>query len=382
MMLVVMEDFEAYGQLRDRPKANPQKKGARQRAVPASDPASEITAPPPRKRSHWVRNSMLVLFAYLFVAVMTAVQPLPVPFTSLRVSAPFPGGAPLIFGLPNRPFTVVVIGLDRRPGTEGPSRTDTVLLLRIDPKDNEAAFLSIPRDSLMQVPVDGGGYAQDRINTAFVYNWSPDDEGAAPRAVMDTIEHNLGIKVDHYVIFDQYSAKDLIHAMGGVTVDNPVEFGQDDYSDDDVNVQPQLFPVGKLDLDGYEAVAYGRIREGSSDFDRIERQQRVGAALIDKAASPLSIFRLPSAYGAYQDTVKTDMSMRQSAGVLSLLKRVPDDKLQTRSLSEAAVSCGSCSASIQLLDPAKVQQIVSEAFGDTEAGALAAELLVAAGVTP
>lgn len=381
MMLVVMEDFEAYGQLRDRPKANPQKKGARQRAAPAADPASEIAAPPPRKRAHWIRNSILVLFAYLFVAVMTAVQPLPVPFTSLRVSAPFPGGAPLIFGLPNRPFTVVVIGLDRRPGTEGPSRTDTVLLLRIDPKDNEAAFLSIPRDSLMQVPVEGG-YAQDRINTAFVYNWSSEDEGAAPRAVMDTIEHNLGIKVDHYVIFDQYSAKDLIDAMGGVTVDNPVEFGQDDYSDDDVNVQPQLFPVGKLDLDGYEAVAYGRIREGSSDFDRIERQQRVGAALIDKAASPLSIFRLPSAYGAYQDTVKTDMSMRQSAGVLSLLKRVPDDKLQTRSLSEAAVSCESCSASIQLLDPVKVQEIVSEAFGDTEAGALAAELLVAAGVTP
>jgi anionic cell wall polymer biosynthesis LytR-Cps2A-Psr (LCP) family protein len=199
---------------------------------------------------------------------------------------------------------------------------------------------------------------------------------------METIEHNLGIPVDHYVIFDQYNAKDLIDAMGGVTVDNPVEFGQDNYSDDDVNVVPQHFPEGKLSLDGYEAVAYGRIREGSSDFDRIERQQRVGAALIDKASSPMSIFRLPSAYGAFRDTVQTDMSMRQAAGVLSLLKRVPDSDLKTKSLGDAAVSCSRCEASIQLLDPAKTEAIIREAFGDSAVAALAAERLVAAGVTP
>ncbi|MEX0749782.1 MAG: LCP family protein [Dehalococcoidia bacterium] len=376
-----MEDFEAYGQLRDRPRAIPPTRGAKQRGPAPAEAPPEVAAPSRKKRSHWLRTAALVFFGYLFIAVLTAVQPLPVPFTGLRVSAPIPGGAPLIFGLPNRPFTVVVIGLDRRPGTEGPSRTDTVLLLRIDPRDHEAAFLSIPRDALMQVPVEGG-YAQDRINTAFVYNWSADDESAAPRAVMETIEHNLGIEVDHYVIFDQYSAKDLIDAMGGVTIDNPQEFGQDNYSDDDVNVIPQFFPEGKLKLNGYEAVAYGRIREGSSDFERIERQQRVGSALIDSASSPLSIFRLPGAYGAFRKTVKTDMSTRQSAGVLSLLKRVPDDKLTTKSLAEAAVSCGSCEASIQLLDPVKVQAIITEAFGDSEAGALAAEMLVAAGVTP
>jgi LCP family protein required for cell wall assembly len=375
-----MEDFEAYGQLTERPRAAPIRR-ARQGATPLPGTLPEVAAPPKKRRSHWLRNLILLVMGYMFIAVMTAVQPLPVPFTGLRVSAPFPGGAPMIFGLPNRPFTVVVIGLDRRPGTEGPSRTDTVLVLRIDPRDHEAAFLSIPRDALMQVPVEGG-YTQDRINTAFVYNWSADDESAAPRAVMETIEHNLGIDVDHYVIFDQYSAKDLIDAMGGVTIDNPRAFGQDDYSDDDVTVIPQSFPEGKLKLNGYEAVAYGRIREGSTDFDRIERQQRVGSALIDRAASPLSIFRLPGAYGAFRDAVKTDMSMRQSAGVLSMLKRVPDDKLKTKSLADAAVSCSSCEASIQLLDPVKVQEIITEAFGDSEAGALAAEMLVAAGVTP
>jgi LCP family protein required for cell wall assembly len=320
--------------------------------------------------------------AYFALAIVTTVQPLPVPLTGLRVAAPFPGGAPMLFGLPDRPFTVLVIGLDRRPGTTGASRTDTILLLRIDPGSHKAAFLSIPRDALMEIPNRDGTFSQDRINTAFVYNYSSDDGGAAPRAVMETVEHNLGIKVDHYVIFDQYNAKDLIDAMGGVTIENPTAFGQANYSDDDVRVVPQEFPVGTLKLNGYEAVAYGRIRQGSSDFERIERQQRVGAALIDQAASPLSLVRLPSAYNAYKDTVDTDMSLRQSAGVLSLLKRVPEKDLKTKSLGEASVSCRSCAASIQLLDPAKTQQIITEAFDDAAAGQRAAELLGAAGVTP
>ena len=365
-----MDDYEAYGQLRERPVAT---------ALPAPP---EVLAPPRRRRSHWLRNIVLVLFAYFAVAVVTMVQPVAVPLTGIRLSAPFPGGAPLLFGLPDRPFTVLVIGLDRRPSETGASRTDTVLLLRIDPRSHKAAFVSIPRDALMEVPSPSGGYSQDRINTAFVYNYSSKDESAAPEAVAATIEHNLGIKVDHYVIFDQYNAKSLIDAMGGVTVDNPRAFGQSDYSDDDVHVVPQYFAEGKIKLDGYEAVAYGRIREGSTDFDRIQRQQRVGSALIDQAASPLAIFRLPSAYGAYKGAVDTDMSLRQSAGVLSLLKRVPENDLRTKSLGDAAVSCQSCTASIQLLDPDKTRAIIAEAFGDDAVGARAADLLVAAGVTP
>jgi LCP family protein required for cell wall assembly len=376
----VMEDFEAYGQLRER--TIPLRPGD---APPPRGKAPVLATPaaaPRKRRAHWLRNSLLLIVGYFVLAVVTTVQPLAVPFTSLRLALPFPGGAPLLFGLPDRPFTVLVIGLDRRPTETGASRTDTILLLRIDPDNHKAAFLSIPRDSLMEIPNSDGSFSQDRINTAFVYNYSSEDKAAAPKALADTIEHNLGVQVDHYVIFDQRSAQSLIDAMGGVTIDNPKEFGQDNYSDDDVHVIPQHFPVGSLNLDGYEAVAYGRIREGSSDFERIERQQRVGAALIDEAASPLSLFRAPKAWDAYKDTIDTDMSMRQSAGVLSLLKRVSDDDLKTKSLGDAAVSCGSCTASIQLLDPAKVQQIISEAFADEAAGARASELLAAAGVTP
>lgn len=371
-----MEDFEAYGQLRDRPLRG----GPGGVAVPGASP---VLAPPRRrKRSHWLRNTILLILAYFVLAIGTTVQPLPVPLTSMLVSVPFPGGAPMLFGLPSRPYYVLVVGLDRRPTETGASRADTVLVLRVDPGGHRAAFLSIPRDSLMEIPNADGGFDRDRINTAFVYNYSSEDSSAAPKATMATIEHNLGIKLDHYVIFDQRSAQDLIDAMGGVTIDNPRAFGQDNYSDDDVNVVPQFFPEGKQHLDGYEAVAYGRIREGSTDFDRIMRQQRVGSALIHEAESPKSIFRLWGLYGAYRKTIDTDMSMRQSAGVLSMLKRVSENDLKTKSLGDAAISCSECTASIQLLNPVKVEEIVNEAFGDTAAGARAAELLVAAGVTP
>ena len=177
-----MEDYEAYGQLRDRPLPAGQagaRGGAPQGAAAAPGPT--IAVPRRRKHSHWLRNAVLLIVAYFVVAAATTVQPLTLPFTSIRLSAPFPGGAPLLFGLPNRPYTVLVIGLDRRPTETGASRTDTVLLLRIDPGSHKAAFLSIPRDTLMQVPNGDGTYTSDRINTAYVYNYSSKDKTAAPQ---------------------------------------------------------------------------------------------------------------------------------------------------------------------------------------------------------
>lgn len=368
-MTPVMDDIEAYGQLQERTLPG---------RPPAAPPLPLPAAPRRRKRRHWLRNIILLAVAYVIAGVVTAVQPIPI--ASTRLSVPIPGGAPLIFGLPDRPFTVLVIGLDRRPSDTGPSRTDTVLLVRIDPRTHRAAFLSIPRDSMMSVPQPGGGWTQDRINTAYVYNWSSKDATAAPKAVMATVERNLGIKVDHYVTFDQYDSEKLIDAMGGVTIDNPKAFGQSDYSDDDVNVKPQQFPVGKQHLNGYQAVAYGRIRQGSSDFDRIVRQQRIAAGLLDEAASPSSLLRVPAVWRAYGKAIGTDMSLRQSAGVLAMLKRVPDSQLKTKSLGDAATPCNSCTASIQLLVPAKVQQIVADAFGDPAAGQRAAALLQSNGV--
>ncbi len=335
---------------------------------------------PPRPRRWWFAVPV-ALGVYLLLALFTLIQPVSV--ASLSLSVPIPGlPATRLFGLPDRPFTVMVVGLDIRPTQEGPSRTDSILLIRIDPGDNRAGVLSIPRDAMMQVPLADGELTQDRVNTAFVYNWSEDDPGAGPAALATAIEENLGLKVDYYVVFDQRGAARIIDAAGGVTVVVREAFGQDNYSDDDVNVIPQFFPEGKHHLDGYQAVAYGRIREGSSDFDRIRRQQQVAEGLVQQLSSPRSLPRLSGVWNAYNGAVKTNLSLRQSAGVFVLLKRIGTDRMVTRSLGDAAVPCTYCEASLLLLEPDETARVIGEAFDDDAAGETAAELLVAAGVTP
>jgi LCP family protein required for cell wall assembly len=324
----------------------------------------------------------VALFVYLLLALVTLVQPVNV--AGLSLSVPIPGlGPSRLFGLPDRPFTVMIVGLDSRPSQiGGPARTDSILLLRVDPARNRAGILSIPRDSMMQIPYPDGSYANDRINTAYVYNWTSDSKPAAPEAVAGTIAHNLGIKVDHYIVFDQYGAEKLIEAAGGVTVNVRDSFGQDNYSDDDINVVPQYFEQGRRHLNGYQAVAYGRIREGSSDFDRIRRQQQVAESLVSELSSPLSVRRMPGVWNAYNGAVDTDMGLRQTAGMFVYLKRIGTDRIVTRSLGDAAVSCSYCPGALLLLEPNETARIIGEAFGDDAVGQQAAQLLVNAGVTP
>ena len=348
---------------------------------------SALEAPPPLEvppaagRLRWWFAAPIALFVYLLLVFATLLQPISV--AGLSIAVPIPGvSSATIFGLPDRPFTVLIVGLDVRPQQGGPSRTDTILLLRVDAGGNRAGIVSVPRDALMRVPVPGGGTIADRVNTAYVYTGSADDAGRAPAALAATIEENLGIEIDYYAVFDQRGAADIIDAAGGVTVEVRVAFGQANYSDDDVNVIPQFFEEGRQHLDGYEAVAYGRIREGSSDFDRIRRQQQVAEGLVSQLASPSSITKLPGVWRAYERAVDSDLSLRQSAGLFVLLKRIGTGRIVTRSLGDAAVSCITCTAAILQLLPGETARIISEAFDDPAAGETAAARLIAAGVTP
>lgn len=342
-------------------------------------PLPELEEPPRRRR--WWLYPLLAVPLYVVVALATLVQPIPVPFTGVKLAAPLPGTSiAALFGLPNRPFTVLVIGLDRRPDEAGPSRTDTIVLLRIDPSGKRAGVLSVPRDSMMELTVEGET-VRDRINTAYVYGWSGKDAGAAPKAVEQALEANLGVKADYYLVFDVFAAERVIDALGGVDVDIEKPVRQADYSDDDVHVVPQEFAVGRRHLDGYQAVAYGRIREGSSDLDRIRRQQQVASAVMGKLSSPRAFLRAWTLWRAYSGSVHTDLSLRQSLGLAALVRRLPDDGVVMRSLGEATAPCSYCEGSLLLLDADKAAQILGEAFGDDGAAALAAERLRAAGVT-
>ncbi|MDZ4278354.1 MAG: LCP family protein [Dehalococcoidia bacterium] len=188
--------------------------------LPPQPPALDDTraGPPlaprePRRRARrWWLALPIALFVYLLLALVTLAQPVSVAGLSLTV--PIPGLPPeRIFGLPERPFTIAIVGLDIRPAQNGPSRTDSILLLRVDAARDRAGILSIPRDTLVQIPSDDGAF-QDRINTAFLEGFSPDEPDLGPAALAGTIEHNLGIEIDYYMVFDQRDAADLLVAAG------------------------------------------------------------------------------------------------------------------------------------------------------------------------
>jgi LCP family protein required for cell wall assembly len=356
----------------------PASKGSSSRPPPL-EPRRPRQRPRPSRR-RWLAVP-IGLAVYLLLALVTTVQPVSV--AGLSLTAPVPGLSPArMFGLPDRPFVVMIAGLDIRPAQDGPSRADSILLLRIDPDKNRAAFLSIPRDSMMQLPGPGGELTRDRVNAAYSYNWSRDDPARAPAALAQTIEHNLGIKVDYYVIFDWQGATELIDEAGGVTVMVHRTLRDDTYNDDDATIRPQLFEKGIQHLDGYRAVAYGRIRKGSDDLDRIRRQQQVAEALLRQLSSPSSLGRIWGVWSAYKDAVETDLSLRQSAGVFVQLKRIGTGRILTHSLGDATVSCSRCAGALLLLRPDETARIISEAFADDSAGERAAELLITAGVTP
>lgn len=213
--------------------------------------------------------------------------------------------------------TILLMGLDRRPNENYPTRTDTMILLSLDPETNEASILSVPRDLYVDIP----GFGRERINAAYVLgalNLGGDAAGA--QLAMDTIERNLGVHVDHYLMVDFQSVVNLIDALGGLTVD--VESVIDDplYPDMNYGYDPLYISAGVQTMDGELALKYMRTRHGDSDFDRSRRQQRAMLALREQVlglgATGLAR-RAPVIWGELQDGIFTDMSLNDILGLVN-----------------------------------------------------------------
>jgi polyisoprenyl-teichoic acid--peptidoglycan teichoic acid transferase len=187
-------------------------------------------------------------------------------------------------------------------------RSDTIMVLHVDPKQTKAAILSIPRD--LYVPIDGTGES-DRINAAF-------SDAGAPGLVR-TVESALDIPIHHYVEIDFVGFKEIVDAVGGVDVYFPAPV-RDESSDLDI---PK---AGCIRLDGDQALAFVRARnfetfqrasgqwepDPTADLGRIQRQQDFIRRMMRKAVSsgltnPIKLNRLVG-IGVNQVTLDTEMS--------------------------------------------------------------------------
>ena len=229
---------------------------------------------------------------------------------------------------PGQPMTILIVGSDSRAGITGSDtqafgsaaqvggqRSDTIMLLHIDPKSTRATLMSIPRD--LWVPIPGKNY-QQRINTTF-------DNG--PDLLVRTIKQDLGIDVNHYIEVNFNSFRDVVNAVGGVKQYFPTP-AKDSFSD--LNIPN----AGCYTLNGQTALQFVRARhyeyfqngrwhvEGESDLARIKRQQQFIKKMIAKAQSsgltnPLELNRI---IGGVTNNLTVDSGFSQNL-MLSLAKR-------------------------------------------------------------
>lgn len=150
--------------------------------------------------------------------------------------------------------TVLVMGLDYRDweAGDGPPRTDTMILLTIDPLTKTAGILNVPRDLWVNIP----GFDYGRINTAYPLGIAYDVPGGGPQQAMDTVESLLGVPIDYYAIIDFGAFEKFIDELGGINVTVSSDISVDPIGKGNtVYLKP-----GNYLLNGPTALAYARAR--------------------------------------------------------------------------------------------------------------------------
>lgn len=269
------------------------------------------------------------------------------PGATIREATPTPEGQMPVVDNPDTPLqpqagpvpvpwdgasrvTLLVVGLDYRDWEAGggPPRTDTMILLTIDPLTRTAGMLSIPRDLWVNVP---GGFSYSRINAAYrlgeLYDWP----GGGPGLAMETVEELLGVPIDYYAQIDFGAFVKFIDEIGGVKVDVPEPITIDLIGTGS-KTKKKLQP-GRQNLPGEWALAYARARKTEGgDFDRAQRQQQVIMGIRERILSlemlPTLIARSGVLYQELSGGVHTNLTLDQAVRLAWLAQQIPEENIK------------------------------------------------------
>ncbi len=260
---------------------------------------------------------------------------------------------------------ILLMGIDRRPGEAFVSRTDSIMVISLNPDSDAASILSIPRDLYVQIP----NYGQDRINTAMVYGSQAGDylDGAA--LAMQTVSYNLGIPVNHFVLVDFGAFERSIDLLGGINVEVPYEINDPEYPDMNYGYDPLYIPAGVQHFDGATALKYARTRHGDSDFNRAYRQQQVLFAVRQQALSMgigELLLKAPALYRQVEDGIRTDLSLEQMLRLAKTISDIPAGSIRNEVLDYDYVSSYRTpgGASVLLLNSEAAMPMIQSLFGD------------------
>ena len=189
-----------------------------------------------------------------------------------------------------KPISILMMGVDQRENETG--RSDSLILFTLKTKQKSMKMTSIPRDSYTEIVGKG---KKDKINHAYAF-------GGINMAVK-TVENFLNIPVDHYIEVNMAGFKDIVDAVGGVDVNNDLDFQYE-------NIH---FEKGNIHLDGTKALHYSRMRydDPRGDFGRQMRQRQVIQAVIKKGANVSSLASYGDVLKAIEKNVKTSLTQEQ-----------------------------------------------------------------------
>lgn len=234
---------------------------------------------------------------------------------------------------------VLLLGIDERQNEEGPWRTDTMIVLTIDPLTKTGGVLSIPRDLWIPIP----GYGEGRINTAHYLGDLYDYPGGGSALAMRTVEYNLGVPIHHYVRLNFQAFVRLVDQIGGIDIYVEEEIDDPTYPSSDpadpYGYDPLYIPAGWVHMDGELALKYARTRHSpGGDFDRARRQQQVMRAILEKVTRldllPQLVAQAPQLWVTLNDSIKTDLQLDEVASLAYLATQIPEENIRTAVIGE------------------------------------------------
>ncbi|MBL8055430.1 MAG: LCP family protein [Anaerolineales bacterium] len=269
--------------------------------------------------------------------------------------------------------TILLLGIDRRSGdTDRAFRTDSIMILSLDPVAKSAVILSIPRDLWVEIP----GFDNAKITEANFKGDAFNYPGGGPALAVRTVEHNLGVTINYYVRLDFTAFEALIDAIGGIEVDNPTAIDDPWYPDGSYGYEPFYLPAGRQHLNGHDALRYARTRHDSSDVARAGRQQQVVMAVRDKVVSldmlPQLLLKAPTLYQALNESIQTDLTLDQIVALALLAPDIPRENVTQAVIDYQYVLEYTTPDGLQVLVPQrdKIRELRDELF--RPAAALAA----------
>lgn len=241
---------------------------------------------------------------------------------------------------------ILVVGVDSNGSNTDPfkgTRSDTMILVNIDPSSHSVNAISIPRDSKVYL---AGDFGVQKINAAHALG--------GINLTVRTIEETLGVKIDNYVVVNNDGIKKLVDALGGVPIYIEKDMYYDDYSAKlHINLKKGLHVLSGEQVEGYLRFR----KDGLGDIGRTSRQQWFVKAVLEKLQSPMVITKIPEVLNIASTYVKTDLSLYEMSHLAAALRNINMNDVEFATLPGGPSKKGYIS--YWILDPEKTQEVIN-----------------------